>query len=452
MYGREGWRPPPGFGYNPRVRAGVTRKIRKLPERPGVYLFRDAKGRVLYIGKAKCLRERVTHYLRAADLEPRIRTMTEKATDLDHIEAPSEIDALLMEARLIKDLHPKYNSDLKDDKSFSVLELTENDDFPKVRVVHETDEVLGRRYGPFLSAGELREAVRILQRIFRFATCSLDIREGDDRRRFFRPCLLHAIHRCTAPCAARISKEGYGADITSFERFLQGERGPLLEDLRKRMKEASKGLDFERAAELRDQIRALEGLSRRSHSYDYLVGDITPIDPREGIQDLLRLLRYDGPLRTIEGTDIAQLGGKEAVGSLVQFVDGVPFKPGYRRYRIKTVQGIDDYAMIREVLHRRFRPEDGERAAPDLLLIDGGIGHLAAAAAELRSRKAGPLLLLSLAKREETLYRWTDRPMEVPVEKSAASLRLLMYVRDEAHRFAQHYHHLLRRKAIREEA
>jgi len=370
--------------------------------------------------------------------------MVAKVARVETLPAPSEIDALLMEARLIKDVQPRYNERLKDDKSFAMLALTRFDDFPKVWVVRETDEVQAERYGPFMSAFELRDAVRVLQKIFRFATCRLEMRADDPKRRFARPCLLHAIHRCSAPCADLVRKERYDADLESLRRFLRGGREELLERLRAGMKEASKRLDFERAAELRDQARAVEALSRRA-GLDYIEGDITPIDPREGLEDLARALGLPA-VRSIEGVDAAHVAGEGSVGSLVCFIDGIPFKNGYRRYRIRMVAGIDDCAMIREVVLRRFRRlRQEEGVPPDVLLVDGGPGQLGSAREAVAEAGAGPRVALSLAKEEEKVFR-DGKP--VPMRKDSAALRLLMYVRDEAHRFAQHYHHLLRRKAV----
>lgn len=425
--------------------ARVKSLLRSLPETPGVYLMKDSRGRVLYIGKAKDLRARVSTYFQGTPQDPRIRLMVSRVASVDTLLAPSELDALLMEARLIKDVQPRFNERLKDDKSFAVLALTRFDDFPKVWVLRETDEVQAERYGPFMSSAELRDAVRVLQRVFRFATCRLEMREDDPRRRFARPCLLHAIHRCTAPCAGLIPKDRYAADVEALRRFLSGGREEVLGKLRAEMKEASKRLDFERAAELRDRIRAVESLSRRMGT-DYVEGDITPIDPREGLDALARELGLEAPPRSIEGVDVAHVSGEASVGSLVNFVDGIPFKNGYRRYRIRTVPGIDDVAMIREVVLRRFRRlrEEGG-AVPDLLLIDGGPGQLGAARSALAEAGAEPRVLVSLAKEEETVFR-DGRP--VPMPKDSPALKLLMYVRDEAHRFAQHYHHLLRRKTV----
>jgi excinuclease ABC subunit C len=425
----------------------LKKALRRLPETPGVYFMKDAKGRVLYIGKARNLRNRVSTYFHDSTGDPRIRAMVARVRDVDFLKAPSEVDALLMEARLIKDIQPRYNDRLKDDKSFTMLAVTRFDDFPKVWVVRETDEVEADRYGPFTSAGDLRDAVRILQKIFRFATCRIEMRADDPKRRHFRPCLLHAIGRCTAPCADRVSRERYGADVAALRKFLEGGREEVVADLRGRMKEAAGRLEFERAAELRDQAKALEALARRS-GMDYVEGDITPIDPREGMEGLSRLLGESRRLRTIEGVDIAHVAGDESVGSLVSFVDGIPFKGGYRRYRIKGVQGIDDFAMIREVVRRRFRRLEAEDGVfPDVLLVDGGVGQLNAATAALDQLGVRRPVVLSLAKEEETLFR-AGKP--VPADKASPALHLLMYVRDEAHRFAQHYHHLLRRKAMME--
>ncbi len=420
----------------------IRKLLKKLPGTPGVYFLKDRKGRVLYIGKAKNLRARVSTYFHESYGDPRIRAMVSRVAGIETLPAPSEVDALLLEARLVKDLQPRYNERLKDDKSFSMLAITRFDDFPKVWVAHETDAADAERYGPFLNAGELRDAVRALQKIFRFATCRIEMRADDPKRRFFRPCLLHAIRRCTAPCAGRISRGDYAADIEALRKFLRGGREEVTDALRADMKEASRRLEFERAAGLRDRIRALEALSRGAGA-DYIEGDITPIDPKEGLEELARVLGLAAPPRRIEGVDVAHLSGAGSVGALVSFVDGVPFKSGYRKFRIKTVEGIDDVAMIREVVRRRFRrlAEEGG-APPDLLLVDGGLGQWNVAAAELVGAKT---LLLSLAKEEETLSRG-GRPLRI--KKSSPALRLLMYVRDEAHRFAQYYHHLLRGKAM----
>ena len=424
----------------------LKEKVAKLPESPGVYFFKDAKGLTLYIGKARDLRARVSTYLHDGYGDDRLRTMIAQAVDVEVIPTPSEVDALLLEARLVKDTQPKYNIKLRDDKTFTMLAITRFDDFAKVWVGRETDEVNAEMYGPFTSAGDLREAVKVMQRIFKFATCRIEMRESDEKRRFFRPCLLYAIDRCTAPCAAKISKEDYAADLESFRAFLRGDRDALLAQLELRMKAAAKRREFERAAELRDQVKAIRALDTHGLEVDFVEGDITPMDPKDGLDELARVLPLPRAPRLIEGVDIAHLQGAEAVGSLVSFVDGVPFKSGYRRFRVKVAEGGDDYGSIREVVKRRFaRLKEEEQTLPDVLLIDGGPGQLRSAAEALAEAGISPATLLSLAKEEETVYRWNGIAVVVPFDKAAPALRLMMYVRDEAHRFAQHYHHVLRR-------
>lgn len=427
--------------------AAIRRLRRTLPQRPGVYLMKDARGRVLYVGKAADLRSRVCSYFGRLPEDPRIQRMVSRVDSVETRPTPSEVEALFLEARLIKELQPRYNDRLKDDKSFAVLAVTRFDDFPKVWVVRETDEVPAERYGPFPSAGELRQAVRILQKIFRFATCRLEIREGDPRRRYVRPCLLHALRRCTAPCAGLISRERYAADLEAFRRYLRGGREELATALRAEMAAAARRLDYERAAELRDRVRAIESLSEGLERGEAEEG-LGPQDPADGLADLARVFGLDPPPRTLEGVDVAHLAGRGSVGSVVTFAGGIPFKSGYRRYKIKSVGGIDDGAMIREVVRRRYLRLRREGAPiPDVLLVDGGPGQLASAGAALAEAGIRPRLVLALAKEGETVYR---EGRVVPLKKDSPGLRLLMAVRDEAHRFAQSYHRLLRRKMVME--
>jgi excinuclease ABC subunit C len=358
------------------------------------------------------------------------------------------VDALLVESRLIKDTQPKYNKDLKDDKSFPYLMITTREDFPRVEVTREPASSGVKLYGPFPSAGALRGAVQVLQRIFKFRTCSLDIEESDERWKWFRPCLLASIQQCTAPCNLRISREEYRRDIKRLQMFLEGNKKSLLDAMREEMKEAAKELRFEKAAQLRDEVHMLETLDKRGELDTHVQPEVFYIDPKKGLAGLRKVLKLPSMPRTIEGVDIAHLGGQETVASLVQFIDGLPFKPGYRRYRIRTVEGIDDFRSIHEVVSRRFqRLHDRGEMFPDILLIDGGKGQLNAARAAFEERQIQPPVLLSLAKREEEVFLpGESEPMRL--SRHAYALRLLQYVRDEAHRFAQHYHHELRRKRL----
>ena len=424
-------------------------KAKQFPAAPGVYLMKDAQGRVLYVGKAKNLKNRAGHYFtRAAAEDPRTADLVKLIQDIDFLPAESEVDALLLEARLVKDIQPRFNVELKDDKTFPYLQIRVREDFPRVEFTRTPRRRGVRLYGPFTSARSLRNAIQVLQRVFQFRTCSLDIVADDPRWRWFRPCLLHSIRRCTAPCNFRVGKEDYHRQIRSLRMVLEGKKDRLIRQMEKEMQEASAAMHFEKAARIRDDLAALQKLGQRGEVDRDVQPEVFPIDPKKGLAGLRKVLGLEKTPRTIEGVDIAHLGGGETVASLVNFIDGLPFKPGYRRYRIRTVRGVDDFASIREVVTRRFRRLAREdQIFPDVLLIDGGKGQLNAALEAFRFLGIRPPTLISLAKREEEVYRpGEEEPLRL--SRHAAALRLLQYVRDEAHRFAQHYHHILRRKKL----
>jgi excinuclease ABC subunit C len=303
-------------------------------------------------------------------------------------------------------------------------------------------------YGPFTSTYALKESIQHLQRVFRFRTCHLEIMEEDQRRRFFRPCLLYAIRQCTAPCADKISREAYRADIERLKKFLdsKGNGGAeVLREMTSEMECAAKNLEFEKAATLRDQIKAMRALSERSRvSADKAIqSEVFFQDHRSGLKALQDVLEMPEPIRSIEGIDIAHFQGEATVGSLVCFIDGRPFKNGYRRFRIKTVAGVDDYSSIKEVVSRRYRDagQNGE-LYPDVILIDGGLGQLHAAQEAFAAMDVKPPMVISLAKREEEIFVQA-RQGPVKLSRTNAGLKLLQHIRDEAHRFGQSYHHLL---------
>jgi excinuclease ABC subunit C len=292
--------------------------------------------------------------------------------------------------------------------------------------------------------------MQVLQRLFQFRTCSLDIRSDDERWRWFRPCLLHSIRQCTAPCNFRVTREEYRKQIRKLRLVMEGKKHRLIAEMEKEMQEASTALLFEKAARLRDDVEALKKLGQRGDADRDVQPEVFPIDPKKGLLGLRKVLGLEKTPRTIEGVDVAHLGGSETVASLVHFIDGLPFKPGYRRYRIQSVRGVDDFASIREVVTRRFRRASRkEETYPDILLIDGGKGQLSAALDAFQMLGVEPPTLISLAKREEEIYRpGNSEPLRL--SRHSAALRLLQYVRDEAHRFAQHYHHILRQKKLEE--
>ncbi len=539
--------------------ARLSKRARNLPDLPGVYLMKDAKGIVVYVGKAARLCDRVASYfVRSADLGFKKQPMLDVVHDFDVLICDGEWEALLTENRLIKDIKPRFNVRLTDDKTFPYLVVTQREDFPRVFVTRNptgqtedgsiAPEMKGARvFGPFANAGALREAVQLLQRVFKFRTCKLDIVEADEKNRFFRPCLLHAINQCTAPCAGKISREAYGADVDHFVRFLGSKRTTVTGEMKREMEEAARELKFERAAALRDQIRAIEKLDERASRSDgwQPETEISYVDPVKALKSLQKTLGLEEPIRCIEGIDIAHLQGGETVGSKVCFIDGRPFKSEYRRFRIRadgtsvteetsrsrvveeiergartdltaqeviegagegpvevdlsamdpfapgfvappgTPEGVgrpvesvnsvimptisarggskggagspppkminDDYNSIREVVSRRYREAGtGQELYPDVILIDGGLGQLHAALEAFERLDVKPPMVISLAKKEELVYvQRESKPIRLGREN--VGLKLLQAIRDEAHRFAQHYHHILRRKKTLEE-
>jgi len=474
--------PHPGVAEN-----SLQETLGALPDAPGAYLMKDAEDQEIYVGKAKSLRKRVLSYFRpGGESEPsrKVRQMVREVAGLDYIETASEVEALILESRLIKDLQPRYNIRFRSDAGYPYVEVTWGEDFPQVVITRQRGRKGSKYYGPFIEVTELRQALRLLRRVFRFRGCSSPLRAEEKRARQKRPCLNHALALCAGACAGRISREEYRGNIRRFTEFLQGRRGEVLGELEKKMSAAAARMNFEEAAELRDQIESIKSLDRRGSLADGIEPDVPAIDPREGMAKLGRLLGMRPEPVTVEGIDIATLGGGESVGAVVTFARGLPARDGYRRFKIKTVDGQDDYAMIREVVERRCsRLRREGKPLPDIVLIDGGPGQLRAAAEAMRAAGVEPAaarvgkggaakepadeppalspaegtprpVLLSLAKKRETLYglgAGAGAPRGMSLPRRSPALRILQFVRDEAHRFAQHYHHILRRKRVLEE-
>ncbi|HYH66250.1 MAG TPA: excinuclease ABC subunit UvrC [Urbifossiella sp.] len=424
-------------------------KVRTFPAAPGVYLMKDAAGTVIYIGKAKSLRSRAgSYFLAQAKTDARVKDWIGLVADVDYIATDDEVAALLTEARMVKDLRPRFNKELRDDKTFPYLQIRTREEYPRVEITRNPRRKGVRLYGPFTSTGALRQAVQVLQRVFQFRTCKLDIKSADDRWRWFRPCLLHSIRQCTAPCNFRVSRDEYRRQVKKLILVLEGKKGKLIRRMTKEMEEAATDLNFEKAKRLRDEIAALGKLELRGDVTRDVQPEVFPIDPKKGLVGLRKVLGLASTPRTIEGMDIAHLSGTDTVASLVSFLDGLPFKAGYRRFKIKSVEGVDDFASMREVVTRRFRRlSDEDESFPDVLLIDGGKGQLNAAVAAFRALGVEPPCVISLAKQEEEIFR-PGEAESIKLSRHSAALRLLQYVRDEAHRFAQHYHHMLRRKRL----
>jgi len=434
-----------------------------LPDAPGVYIYKDDQDVEIYVGKALSLRKRVRQYFDdGRPKDTKTTRLVQRIHSIDYVECQSEVEAFLLENRLIKDLQPVFNIRGKSDINFPLVEITD-EDYPRVIVTRDRTNPRSKYYGPFISGSWLRVAMRVLQRVFKYRTCNLNIKEGDPRNRYTRPCLEYYIGRCNAPCAGLQSSASYKDSVRRLALFLQGHSAEVARDLEREMKQAARERRYEEAANLRDTLTALRSLREHGSLRDEMEPRVLHIDPKEGVAQLQEALALAQPPRRVEGIDIAHLQGTETVGALVSFTDGMPTREQYRRFRIKTVAGVDDFASVAEIVTRRYGRQLREGGSlPDMVLIDGGIGQLHAAQTALTAlgipcagqdpahASAHAVCLASLAKKEEIVYTLA-RPDGLRLPRRSPALRLLQYVRDEAHRFARHYHHILRRKRVLDE-
>ena len=408
---------------------GLEEKITHLPDTCGIYIFKDSPGNFLYIGKAKSLKKRVQSYFNRY-LDSKTQALVSKIKDVEYILSPSEAQAQILEAALIKAKQPTYNISLKDDKSFPLIRISA-EKFPLLSICRrkgkdKEDKTL--YFGPYANVYALRQAVKSIRHIFGFRSCKTLPK---------KICLYHRLKLCPAPCIGKISLQRYTNIIKKIRLFLECRNEELLKYLGQEMNKAAEGKKFEEAAKIRDQINALSTLMQSKK-------DGAGRDALEGLKDLFGLNNL--PQR-IEAFDISNISGLQAAGSMVSFFKGIPDKNNYRRFRIKTVEGIDDYAMLKEVIKRRYlRLKEERLALPDLIIIDGGKGHLLAARQVVR--KLGlKIPLASIAKDRENIYL-EGRGNPIKLEADTSALNLIRKIRDEAHRFAIKYHHLLRKKKI----
>jgi excinuclease ABC subunit C len=539
-------------------------KLRALPAKPGVYLFKDKEGKVIYVGKAASLKSRVRSYFGAtSNLSSKIQQLVSKVQNFDLIVTNSEQEALILECDMIKKYTPRYNVSLKDNKTFPYLKIDINEDWPRVYITRRIQKDGARYFGPFAGAGSVRKTLRLIKKIFPYRSCSKHI-DGEDRR----PCLDYYIHQCLGPCVGVVERGEYREVINQVILFLQGKQELILRELNAKMKTAAQQLQFERAALLRDQISAIEeviegqriamklkgekdviGLAQNEEqayvelfsirddklvSQDHFVMEgiqgespeqiITsfvkqyyasasyipslillqyPVDEAavlsqwlrqqrrgrvelqvpqrgakkklvdtaaenaargvqfaqteemklevvsSGLQELKNKLRLPKLPRRIECYDVSNIQGALAVSSMVVLEKGRPKPAYYRRFRIRTVAGADDYAMIRETLRRRFKRGLTSAGAwaiiPDMVLIDGGKGQLNAALEVRKELRLDSIPMVSLAKEDEEVFM-PGNPQPAHIAKDSPALRILQRARDEAHRFAISYHRKLRHK------
>ena len=532
-------------------------KLARLPDRPGVYLYRDARAQVLYVGKAASLRSRVRSYFQEArPRDPKTDALVRQIRDLEVVVTDNELEALMLEANLVRKHRPRYNIILRDDKHYPFLKLTTGEAFPRLVVARRVQSDRATYYGPFYPATAMRETLRLTRQLFPLRTCSITI-DG----RLPRPCIQYAIHRCNAPCTGWETREGYAKTVQDVMRFLEGRDEDLALRLTREMEAAAAEMKFERAAGLRDQIQSLNKVRERQKiiSTDEVDQDVLGVvrqgsdacvelffvrrgrlvgqeafffdkvagwtdgeilsafvrqfygkavapapeilvseeiadaaltaewlarlagrrvqvhAPQRGarrefvalaeanaalalqnhllsrddrqqvvLQELERALGLPGPPNRIEGYDISSIQGAEQVGSMVVWENGDLKKDDYKRFRVRTVAGADDFASLREVLTRRFsRALEQGSPLPDLVLIDGGRGQLNVGLKVLEDLGLDYLPVIALAKRREEVYRG-DRLHPLVLDPTSPALHTLQKIRDEAHRFAITYHKKLR--------
>ena len=535
-------------------------KAAALPDKPGIYFFKSASGEVVYIGKARSLRDRVRSYF-LPNPDYKVRNILGRTTDIDCILTGSEKEAAFLESNYVQQHQPRFNLRLKDDKSFPYLKVMAGEKFPGVYFSRKVGERKSRFFGPFSPARRARTTLHLVNKYFRVRGCE----EAVFRNRK-RPCLEYDLGLCSAPCVGLIAEEDYRKDVEDACLFLEGRTQELVRALERRMADAAAAQRFEEAARWRDILKTVEDIKDRPRAIsvaledqdvvgyerrggraavyvffmrhgkirdsestvrpapdegadaqvlgDFLAafygerqpprhlllpfpvdrmadleGRLTPrgadgaepgarptriqiVVPRAGksrklvdlanrnaaaifdrmdsearpLDELARVLGLSAKPRTIEGFDISNTGGEESVGSMVVFTDGRPDKDGYRKFKVRTVEGPNDVASLGEVIGRRYRALVGEkRPLPDLIMVDGGKGQLAAAEKALAGLAISGVPLVSIAKREEILFTPSDRD-GIRLERTSPALKLIQAIRDEAHRFAITYHRGRREK------
>lgn len=421
----------------------IRETVNQIPMTPGVYFMKDAEGNILYIGKARLLKNRVRSYFVNRMQLPKIAVLVGQIRRIDYIETTTEMDALLLEAQLVRKYQPKYNKELKDDKSFPLLKIT-SEKFPRVVITRNKTDKKAIYYGPYTDAGLLREAVNLINSLFPIRKC---------RRLPKTACLYYHIGQCVAPCIKPDVKEEYDRWVGEVRGFLGGGKKSIVEYLTERMRAAASELRFEDAQFFKEQIHALGALKKKR---------FIPRNPESGIGlaaslELKKILGLEKLPERIVCFDVSNIQGDEAVASKVAFHRELPDKMGYRRYKIRTVDGIDDYAMMQEAVRRMLRAlkEGREDFIPDILMIDGGKGHLRAAFEVMKEEGFEGTALISIAKKFETIYSAQkmfsgelESGEDLNIPRDAPANHLLQKVRDEAHRFAVSYHRSLKERNL----
>ena len=428
----------------------IRKKLGTLPHKPGIYLMRDRFGTVIYVGKARDLRKRVSQYFqpsRRLGWDLKFKALTDAIHDFDFHVVRSEPEALLLEGKLIKEFHPRYNISFRDDKRFLLLKVNLNDPIPRFTLTRLRQDDGARYFGPFPNSGALRGTLALVRRQYHLRGC----RPLTPTERDYKHCLYAHLKYCTAPCIGNVGREEYLEQVTAACAFLEGQCEEMQEHLEGEMKKAAAAQEYERAAELRNLLADLRDTTKKVNRFERVPYSLPlAIEPEKDLAELAKVLGLEAQPQRIEGFDISNISGTFKVASLVSFYKGRPDRANYRRFKIKTVEGQDDFASVAEVVRRRYtRVLNESKVQPDLILIDGGKGQLGAACAELEKLGLSRVPTIGLAKEFEEIYRPGEKePLRLSHESGA--LKLLQRVRDESHRFANTYNAQLRLRKISE--
>jgi excinuclease ABC subunit C len=480
----------------------IRKKLSTLPHKPGVYLMKDRFGTVIYVGKARDLRRRVTQYFhpsRRLGWDLKFNALVEAIHDFDVHVVKSEPESLLLEGKLIKEFQPRYNVSFRDDKRFLLLKVNLNDPIPNFVFTRLRKDDGARYFGPFVNSGAVRNTLALVRKQFNLRGCRVFTPGEAD----YKHCLYAHLKYCTAPCIGNVTRAQYLEQVRAACDFLDGQCREMKEQLEQEMRKAAAAQDFEKAADLRDLIADLEQTTKRTEKFERVPYTLpVAIDPERDLAELATVLGLSSPPRRIEGFDISNISGTFAVASLVSFKNGRPDRANYRRFKIKTVEGRDDFASMAEVVRRRYtrvlneirnpkseiQNDDGGGAAipqelqqlveetsrqvrkrrarspggprragdrapcrnlPDLILIDGGKGQLNAACAELAKLGLEKIPVIGLAKEFEEIYTsGAAAPLRLGLDHPA--VKLLQRIRDESHRVANSYNAQLRLRRISE--
>jgi excinuclease ABC subunit C len=418
--------------------SSLCEKLNALPNKPGVYLFKDKNGVIIYVGKAKSLRKRVASYFKA---RPEIKNsiLLDRLYDIDYSVTGSELDALILEDELIKKYKPRYNVALRDDKAYPFLKLTVKEEWPRLFLARRKENDGALYFGRY-QGGMVRAVVRLIKKLFPIRWC----RETPLKKRE-QPCLYHHIGSCAAPCIGNISREDYRSLVQGITLLLEGKMEAAVEKLKSEMGRSAAAQDFERARYFRDSLRLLEKMMEGK-------ADLARTPSVRGVAavaELQKILKLKKAPMRIECFDVSNIQGSNIVGSMVTFLGGLPLKSDYRRFKVRSVaEKPNDVQAVYEVVKRRYAGSLAKKMElPDLVIVDGGAAQVSFGKKALQEARHPLLPVIGLAKREEEVYfPGGKKPLRLP--RRSPSLQLLQRIRDEAHRFAVVFHRERRRKSL----